>query len=138
MRPGYQNFQKVKQGEVVAHDRAGEVTVPEDGFLFLPLYQALGDDGLFIVQPVARVWLSLSWILRRLRVSRIIHWLPGVHRLPNRPETLLVSRKIARWLAVELFHLLGYRRDRTSEDFYIFGRRAYDLEIPTSEVLLDR
>ncbi len=49
-----------------------------------------------------------------------------------------MSRKIARWLAVELFHLLGYRRGRTSEDFYIFGRRAYDLEIPTSEVLLDR
>ncbi len=54
MRPDYQNFQKVKRGEVVAHDRAGEVTVPEDGFLFLPLYQALGDDGLFIVKLAAR------------------------------------------------------------------------------------
>jgi hypothetical protein len=130
MRPGYQNFQKVEHGEVVADDRTGEISVPEDGYLFLPLYQAMGDDGLFIVQPVARGWLHLSWILRRLRVSEIVHWLPGVHRLPERPNTMLVSRRIARWFAVQVFHLLGYRRDRTSDEYYIFGRRSYDLEVP--------
>ncbi|MEN8143658.1 MAG: succinylglutamate desuccinylase/aspartoacylase family protein [Gemmatimonadota bacterium] len=130
MRPGYRNFQKVEQGEVVADNRRGEISVPEDGYLFLPLYQAMGDDGLFIVQPVARAWLRLSWLLRRLRVSEIVHWLPGVHRLPERPNTMLVSRKIARWFAVQVFHLLGYRRDRTSEEYYVFGRRSYDLEVP--------
>ncbi|MEE9207702.1 MAG: succinylglutamate desuccinylase/aspartoacylase family protein [Gemmatimonadota bacterium] len=130
MRPGYRNFQKVRHGEVVADDRTGEISVPEDGYLFLPLYQAMGDDGLFIVQPVAPAWLRLSWILRRLRVSEIVHWLPGVHRLPERPNTMFVSRKIARWFAVQVFHLLGYRRDRTSDEYYVFGRRSYDIDVP--------
>lgn len=49
MRPGYVNFQAVKQGEVLAHDKNGPVTAPMDGYILMPLYQNLGEEGFFIV-----------------------------------------------------------------------------------------
>jgi succinylglutamate desuccinylase len=52
MLPGYENFQAVKQGEVLAHDVSGEVTCPVDGLIFMPLYQKAGNDGFFIVEEV--------------------------------------------------------------------------------------
>ncbi len=50
MRPGYVNFQSVSRGEVVATDARGEVAVPEDGYLLMPLYQRQGDEGFFLLQ----------------------------------------------------------------------------------------
>lgn len=49
MRPGYLNFQAVKKGEVLAHDRKGEVLCPEDGYILMPLYQKQGSDGFFLL-----------------------------------------------------------------------------------------
>jgi succinylglutamate desuccinylase len=48
MRPGYRHFQPVVEGEVLAHDARGEVRSAHSGFVLLPLYQALGDDGFFL------------------------------------------------------------------------------------------
>jgi len=57
MRPGYKNFQRVTKGQIVADDKNGEIAVPTDGFLLMPLYQRLGDEGFFVVRdyvvPVA-------------------------------------------------------------------------------------
>ena len=52
MNPGYVNFQNVKKGEVIAFDRNGPIKVRENGLIFLPLYQDLGDDGFFIVKEI--------------------------------------------------------------------------------------
>jgi succinylglutamate desuccinylase len=54
MRPGYRHFQQVGKGEVLAHDVRGEVRSAESGYVLLPLYQALGDDGFFLGRPVGR------------------------------------------------------------------------------------
>lgn len=51
MRPGYLNFQPVKKGEHLADDVAGPVLAPDDGMILMPLYQAKGSDGFFIVEP---------------------------------------------------------------------------------------
>lgn len=52
MLPGYLNFQAVKKGEVVAKDKDGNIAVPEDGLLLMPLYQKQGEDGFFLIKRI--------------------------------------------------------------------------------------
>ncbi|MEN9416209.1 MAG: succinylglutamate desuccinylase/aspartoacylase family protein [Bacteroidota bacterium] len=49
MRPGYVNFQSVKEGEHLADDIRGRVLSPYSGMILMPLYQPLGSDGFFLV-----------------------------------------------------------------------------------------
>ena len=53
MNPGYYNFKPVRRGEVVAHDQNGPIASPQDGLIFMPLYQKEGRDGFFIVEEEA-------------------------------------------------------------------------------------
>lgn len=50
MRPGFVNFQPVKEGEPLADDVNGEVLCPATGRMLMPLYQKLGEDGFFLVR----------------------------------------------------------------------------------------
>ena len=50
MNTGYYNFKPVHRGEVVAHDQDGPIASPQDGMIFMPLYQKEGSDGFFIVE----------------------------------------------------------------------------------------
>jgi hypothetical protein len=77
----------------------------------MPLYQAQGEDGFFLIREFHPFWLSLSEALRRLRADRIIHWLPGIRRDPLRAYGLIVDRRWARWFSLEVLHLLGYRKE---------------------------
>lgn len=52
MKPGFENFQRVAEGEVLGQDRHGDVLAPLSGRVFLPLYQEQGDEGFFIVRDV--------------------------------------------------------------------------------------
>lgn len=57
MKPGFANFHAVREGDLLAHDRDGEILAPQDGHLLMPLYQKSGNDGFFIVSehdPIAR------------------------------------------------------------------------------------
>ncbi|MEM9829302.1 MAG: succinylglutamate desuccinylase/aspartoacylase family protein [Bacteroidota bacterium] len=49
MNKGYFNFKPVQKGEVLAHDKDGAIVSPQDGMIFMPLYQKEGSDGFFIV-----------------------------------------------------------------------------------------
>jgi len=51
MEPGYTNFQRIHEGEILAHNEDGPIHSPYDGYIFMPLYQKLGDDGFFIIKP---------------------------------------------------------------------------------------
>lgn len=53
MNPGYVNFQSIEKGEVLATDRNGPVLSPVSGYILMPLYQELGEEGFFIVQDTA-------------------------------------------------------------------------------------
>jgi succinylglutamate desuccinylase len=110
MKPGFRNFQRVRRGEVLASDRTGEVRAPETGRVLMPLYQVQGEDGFFIVREFRPVWLRVSHVLRRMGAARVVHWLPGVSRHPERSGALVVDRSVARWYALEVLHLVGYRR----------------------------
>lgn len=47
MEPGFANIEPIEKGQLLAHDRKGEIRAHESGILFMPLYQGLGDDGFF-------------------------------------------------------------------------------------------
>jgi succinylglutamate desuccinylase len=53
MRPGYRNFQPVREGEVLARDGRGPIRAPLAGRIFLPLYQPAGEEGFFLTRDVA-------------------------------------------------------------------------------------
>lgn len=52
MKEGFESFQSVSKGELLAEDKNGDIHCPEDGMIFMPLYQAAGDDGFFIVEEL--------------------------------------------------------------------------------------
>lgn len=52
MKPGFDNFQRVRRGELLAEDKKGLIHSPMNGYIFMPLYQNTGNDGFFIVEEV--------------------------------------------------------------------------------------
>lgn len=134
MEPGFRNFQTVRRGQVLARDRAGEIKAFETGLILMPLYQALGDDGFFLVREVKRFWLTLSALLRKLKVGHYMHLLPGVCRDPRNENFLIINTRIARILPLQVFHLLGFRRLRWTDKYLVVSRRSYDLVRPTKFV----
>ena len=127
MDPGWANFQPVARGQSLAVDRNGPITAPFDGMMLMPLYQDQGADGFFVVQRVRPFWLRLSAAVRHLRVDRLLPLLPGVERDLRHADAFVVDRHTARWLARQLFHLLGYRRLGPSGERYLtMARRSYD------------
>lgn len=52
MKPGFENFQRVKKGELLAEDKNGSIHSPLSGYIFMPLYQNTGSDGFFIVEEI--------------------------------------------------------------------------------------
>ncbi|GJM24968.1 MAG: hypothetical protein DHS20C16_13830 [Phycisphaerae bacterium] len=127
MKPGYRNFQAVSEGEVLAHDKNGPIRCPMDGYILLPFYQGLGNDGFFIGREVKVGWLKVSSLLRRMRLDAVVHWLPGVRRHPTMKDNLVVNQSRAKWYALEIFHLLGFRKRRVEGDTLIVGRRKPQL-----------
>jgi succinylglutamate desuccinylase len=123
MLPGLASFQPVRSGQVLGRDGAGEVVAPETGLLLMPLYQPQGEDGFFLVREFRPFWLTVSEVLRRMRLDRLIHWLPGVRRDRREPGRLVVDRRMARWYVLEVLHLLGYRRERADGDRLVVLRQ---------------
>ena len=56
--------------------------------------------------------------------------MPGVRRHPELAGALLVDRNIARWLAVDVFHLLGYRLVRKRDEELVVSQHAWDMTAP--------
>ncbi len=110
MRPGFSNFHPVRKKEPLANDRNGIVSSPESGFLFMPLYQSLGEDGFFLIREVRPFWLGVSQWLRQRSADRLLRFFPGVYRLPNDDQSLVINTRIARWFVLEICHLLGFRK----------------------------
>ncbi len=50
MKEGFQNFDVVKKGDVLAQDYSGPIFAKRDGLLLMPLYQLQGEEGFFLVR----------------------------------------------------------------------------------------
>jgi succinylglutamate desuccinylase len=128
MEPSLVSFQPIQKRQVLAHDWRGPVRAPESGMVLMPRYQNLGDDGFFIARDVKPFWMNLSVALRRARVGDFVHHLPGVRRLGDDPDTLIVNTYLARFFPLQIFHLLGFRKRRWSDGFLVVSRRRFDTQ----------
>jgi hypothetical protein len=116
MKPGFVNFEKIKQGQEMAVSNGIVVTSKHSGQVLMPRYQPQGNDGFFIIRRLSRTFLELSSWIRKMRLDRGLAWLPGVHWASGDRDALVVNRKVARLFSIQLFHLFGYRivgKDRT-------------------------
>lgn len=53
MEPNFANFQKIKKGELIAHQNGEPIYSDWDAYIFMPLYQSQGNDGFFVVKEVS-------------------------------------------------------------------------------------
>lgn len=128
MEPGFVSFQRIVKGQVMGRSASGPVRARETGRVLLPLYQAQGDDGFFAGRDVRPFWLAVARLLRAVRFDRVVRLLPGVRASKDDPNTILASRRVARWFLVEVFHLLGFRKERAQGDVLVFTRRFANAE----------
>lgn len=130
MLPGFENFQSIRKGQHIANSDDRKVITPENGRIFMPLYQKQGNDGFFVIRTIRPMWLKLSVGARKLNIDKYLPWLPGIKRHPDRPDTLIVNMRVARFLSVEFFHLLGYRKVREFNKYLYVTRRKFDFKRP--------
>jgi succinylglutamate desuccinylase len=110
MEPGFANLARANAGQLLARSRKGDVRAPKDGMIILPLYQGQGADGFFWGRVMSPARMRLSEALRRVKADRFLRFLPGVSRDRALPTKLVVDRRAAALMPVELFQLFGYRR----------------------------
>lgn len=130
MIAGFQNFQNIVKNQPLAQMNGQELKSPQDGLIFLPLYQSKGDDGFFIIQKIPKFWLFVSYLFRKLRLYKSLRFLPGVKPFMNTDHTMVVNTKVAKWYSKEILNLMGYRRKKKKGDLVLYMRRKYDFKGP--------
>ncbi len=145
MSPGFPNFTPVMRGRRLATDADPDdpelrvaVTAQRTGRILLPLYQGQGDDGYFIARVISRLWLFISGLMRRCWIDRLVTYLPGVRRVPGPggkrggwlERRYEIDRRVARWLAEDVFHLAGFRVVHETDEMVRVARRPHDLRAP--------
>ena len=121
MCEGYKSFQNVDEGIVIAISDGVSIALDKPATLFMPLYQKAGEDGYYLIKPIPKLALKLSAILRALKFDNVLVVLPGISWFDKTKEILLVNTRTAKYLAKQIFHLLGYRSyqlDRNNLKFY--------------------
>ena len=134
MREGYENFQRIEKGEVLASNEQGDIAAPVHGHIFMPLYQSQGEDGFFVVRRIPDWALSLSVVLRKINFEPFLLLLPGVSRDKQKKYLINVDPSIARYYTIDIFHLLGYKRGHQTDDQLHFSKREYPVEAIQSKV----
>lgn len=109
MKSGYYNFDAVRKGDLLAYDDNEPVHAPQNGLIFMPLYQSKGSDGFFILKGRSSFWLKVSAAIRDTFINNYLHLLPGVEKTEDKRLAYRVNLKVARLFVKELFHLMGYR-----------------------------
>lgn len=135
MKSGYVNFQRVSKGEKVASDNGQEIKIPFASRIFMPLYQAKGSDGFFLIKHINGFWLTLSERLRKFGLDKYMVIFPGIKKHPDYKSTYTLSPFIARSFALKVFHLLGYRRVIRFDEKFVVSRRPYDWHSPSPETI---
>jgi len=123
MAGGYTNFQEIRKNEFLATDQQKSIYANESGRILLPLYQALGDDGFFVIREVKIFWLKISKLLRKYNLNKFLRLLPGINNHPTNNLKLIINQKIAKFYAIDIFHLLGYRKRRIENGQIMVSRR---------------
>ena len=123
MVDGYKSFQAIKKGERLAYHNGKTIVCKKDSILFMPLYQAKGEEGFFRIRKTPRWALWLSEKLRKQKADGLLTVLPGVCWASRDKDVLKINLKTARFLAKPIFHLLGFRhRQQDSNQIKVYNR----------------
>lgn len=125
MKPGFANFQKITKGDELAESNGTTIKAEKNAIIFMPLYQAKGHDGYFLIKPIPHFFLWLSRLLRRNKIDRIFPYLPGIRWNTKEKETMIVDLRIAQFIARPLFHLFGYRNKKIDSRYLLIRNREY-------------
>lgn len=130
MKEGFVNFQQVEKGQTIAYNKDGRIMAKRSGFIFMPLYQALGYDGYFIVKLIKPFWFKVSSRTRKWRLDKALRLIPGVRQGDLITDGYIVDKQIARYKVISLLHLLGYRKVKEKGKKINMSRRPYDTKFP--------
>lgn len=123
MLSGFRNFEEIRKDQVLSLSNNKVVKATMGGLIFMPLYQDQGKEGFFIITKISKFWLGLSSIVRKLKMHNILRLLPGIKKDNLNDHTLIVDPKTAKFLATEIFHLFGYRKQVVKDDKLHFMKR---------------
>ncbi|MDX1762019.1 MAG: aspartoacylase, partial [Christiangramia sp.] len=109
MKPGFSSFQLLEKGTLIASSGDKDIYLSKKATMFMPLYQKKGEDGYYLIRKIEPIFISLSAWLRNINADNLLVLLPGIKRDKKDKSSLIINLKIARFLAKQIFHLLGYR-----------------------------
>ncbi len=122
MEEGFQSFEKVPKGILLAEHNGVEILAPKDSIIFMPLYQELGKEGFFFIRKIPKWVLRVSEFLRRFNWDNFFSGFPGVSWTINK-KNLKVNTGIAKFLRKSIFHLFGYRRSTLEGNKVVMSNR---------------
>ena len=128
MLNGFKNFDAIEKDQILALNHQQEIKAAIKGYIFMPLYQDIGNDGFFIIRKISILWLQLSIFVRKLRLHHFLKMLPGIKQDSSNKYTLIVNPKTAQFLTNEIFHLFGYRKKVKKGDLLYFIKRDRDIK----------
>lgn len=109
MIPGFENFQNVPKGQLLAWQNEKKIIAKKNILLFMPLYQEQGGEGFFLINKISKWALASSIAFRKIKMDNLLVYLPGISWQSPEKKALLVNLTVARFFAKSFFHLLGYR-----------------------------
>ena len=123
MLPGFRSFEKLEKGITMANHNGEQITAYKDTIVFMPLYQAQGEEGFFLIRKIPGWILSFSAFLRKIKFDSFLALLPGVSWSNGTRDKLMVNLKVAMFFNKPFFHLLGYRNRMVDETHLILNNR---------------
>lgn len=123
MLNGYESFQKVTKGMLLAIQNKVKISASENTILFMPLYQQQGADGFFLIRKTPKWALKTSAIVRKSKLDNLLTLLPGISWNNTTKESLLVNLSVARFFTKPFFHLLGYRNREIDKTHMVMHNR---------------
>ena len=123
MIDGFESFQTVKKGTLLAKANGKEIYSDYNAKLFMPLYQKSGNDGFFIIKPIPNFFLKLSEFLRRIKADALLTILPGISWHDKDLGVLKANLLVTRFMAKSIFHLFGYRNRQLDENYLLLYNR---------------
>jgi succinylglutamate desuccinylase len=123
MKGGFESFQNIKKGTVIATNNNKSIVSTYNAKIFMPLYQAKGEDGFFVIKLIKPFFLNLSTFLRTIKIDSLLVCLPGISWEDQKKEVLKANLKVTKFFAKSFFHLLGYRNKKVSANYMLLYNR---------------
>ncbi|WP_400075719.1 succinylglutamate desuccinylase/aspartoacylase family protein [Winogradskyella sp. R77965] len=123
MKNGFESFQNIKKGTLLAITDGNKIYSDYTAKLFMPLYQKSGNDGFFIIRPIPRFFLKLSELLRNTGADVLLTLLPGISWYNKEKGILKANLNVTRFMAKSIFHLFGYRNKQIDKTHLLLYNR---------------